>query len=755
MSRKVWFNERLRHAYIAIGIALLAGVISLLKPLDVAVWTLQSKLASNPASGEIVFVELQPASEFKRDDGHRALAQSVRTLREYGADRIFINVPLHESQVPDADRELRNSLRDNRAHVFLAYSAAETTSALPDYFTDGLVTYDNHYDFDFLGYVWNFDAHGADGRKSLSFALPSFESSREVVAIDGTIDARTIPRLSSATLETALKSLDTSGKTFVIGSDTPEDTVRLANNAHDPSTIAHILAAETLIRGSGQVVFFIWTTIVLGGLLIAGIVFCRERQQRRKFYAAWIALISGGIVAAGLSGVQANFAYPLAIAIIYGIMRAIANYRQRHLYVDPISELPNFSALRRDLEEDADRQFAGVVVVKVLRLDSIFAELAPAERRLYLKQIASRLALTSREAKIYFDGGKYLAFLIGSLGPYDYESHLSGLRAIASQPVVVSGRLIDVAITIGADVSDNATRENRLSSAIAAADQAREAFRPVFVVSDTPADTDSWDHSLTARLAEALAEDRITIKLQPQVDLKTGAYTGAEVLARWQDEDGREIPPARFISQCERMGRLDDLTKRIFEKGLAAAQALQNAGHDITLSINVSAVQFVDERIVEIVESCLHKRPVDPAKIRIEVTETARIEDLETARAIFERLQKRGIRFSLDDFGVGSANLEALQRLPFEEIKIDRMFTLDLLRSRMARAIVAGAIKTASEAGIVCIAEGIEDGDTKALLARMGCDYGQGYFIARPQPVSQFVTTLDLGQGRLFRKKTG
>src|SRR3546814_2336561 len=107
-------------------------------------------------------------------------------------------------------------------------------------------------------------------------------------------------------------------------------------------------------------------------------------------------------------------------------------------------------------------------------------------------------------------------------------------------------------MTIGVDQSENKSPSSRISSAIAAADQAREAYSPVFIITDFEADSEEWDYSLQSRLEDALSENRIWIKLQPQIDLQSGRIVGAEALARWVDEQRGEISPARFILQCER-----------------------------------------------------------------------------------------------------------------------------------------------------------------------------------------------------------
>ncbi|GMM93985.1 EAL domain-containing protein [Qipengyuania sp. MTN3-11] len=754
-------SERARHATIAIVLALFASAIALMKPLDIAIWALQSKIVEREASGDIVLVEMDRVRDDDTGQFNRSLSDAIERLLAQDVGRIFVNLPLNRSSSAASDQRLRALLRSNPDRITVAHpgvSDERPTAAAggsDPFFTDRLKTLDSSYELDFLGYVWEFPRYGDDRRKTLSFGLASRDTRLDKVAIDTSIEAKSIPRLSREELSTELATMDAENRTFVIGTKFLSDEVRIGKNGYDTTSVAHILAAETLDRGGGLIISG-WILVLLNGVaLLAALRFARRRRHRRAFYFAWTFAFCAAIVLFAIFGLRGYFADTTLIFAIYGGMRGIANYRTRHMFVDPVTKAPNFLALRRDLEADSSHATAGIVAVKILRLDAIFAGLSLREKRLYLQHIAKRLGLTDQTAKIYFDDGKYFAFLTKNVGTTENQAHLAGLRAIASQPVSVEGRSLDVAITIGADFSFEASIEHRLSSAISAADQAREAFRPVFIISSSANPGDDWDHSLTARLAEALAQDRIKIKLQPQVALGNGEIVGAEALARWQDTDGREIPPSSFISQCEQMGRLDDLTKRIMDRSMDTSRLLQNRGHDLSISVNVSAVQFVDDRIARIVEDGIERHGIDPSRLKLEITETARIEDFRIAEQIMDRLRNRNIRFSLDDFGVGSANLEVLHRLPFEEVKIDRMFVKDLARSKMARSIAEGVLGICEGIGVNSVAEGIEDVETYRLLRELGCKVGQGYFIAKPQWISHFVATLDIPKGKMFQHSYG
>ena len=748
VNRKFVPEERLRHALIALTIALLAGFMTLLRPVDVFGWLVQAKLFENEASGEFVYVRTPLPAE---DTGlyNRTVLDTIETLRAAGAERIFVNLPLQRSDSPRTDARLRATIAENQGQIFLTesfeqdYKDSDRIPPTSSYFTRNARVFASDYDADFLRFVWGFDKfedqQPKGGLVPLSFALADAGSARNNVLIDYTIRASTIPTIGSDSLAAGLSSIGSTDKTFVLGTDSFGADIRAPGVDTVSPTLIHILAAETLLRGSGHRLPWFAITLLLGMALALGVRLTHSKRQRRIFYVGWCSFVAALFVAVAYLGIKAVFADLLLFALIYAIFRAVAGYRRRHLAIDPLTRLPNFSALNQDLCGDDKAASDCLVIAKVARLESIFVGLNTSERRQYLREVCNRLALGDRDRTVYYNGGKYLAFVCDASGIPDLEAHLEGLRAIVSQPVRLTGKSLDVAITIGADSSTKDPIDQRLSSAIAAADQAREVYKPVFVVGN---DREDWDHSLTSKLMQALADDQIAIKLQPQVNLATRSFVGAEVLARWRDPDGVDVPPSSFIVQCERMGRLDSLTRRIFEKSCRAMGSIQEQGLQPRIAVNVSAVQLVDDRIVRIARETLGDFRTDPSLVTIELTETARIEDFRIAREIVENLKNEGFKLSLDDFGVGSANFEAWFELPFDEIKIDRKFVAGLDRSPRATAIVSGIIHSAREAGIAVLAEGIEDRLTYERLAEMGCTYGQGYYISRPLWLTEYIAIL-------------
>lgn len=767
LIQRYFANVRLRHAAVAILLAALMAGVTILRPLDIAIWSLQSKLFSHAPSGEIVLVTDQSGqAEYSRANINRRLLNAIERLDEQDAKLIVIHSPLQRSRSLQIDQALRAALERNRDRIFLTrpirddIDENELVEAGSPFFERGMRIASSDIQADFLGLVWGIDAAYSDGKNdypSVWNAIAHDGRADAAICPDYSIDTSQLPQVNLAALSsgepTAIEAVR--GKTVVLEGFGRDRRSLKAPDEYDGDVspgLVQIISAETALRGVGQSVVS-WVTIPAFGLaLLIGLCLFRSDLARRRFYAVWLSAFAVAFVLSAAAGMRVMLADPLFIALAYAIVRATFNYRHRHLYRDPRSRLPNFAALRRDLESAADFEGTAIVVVKIARLDAILATLGQHEQGHYMRQIATRLTLGDAKMTVYHDGGKYFAFLLTEADYPDLLAHLEGLRAVASQAVNLAHRTIDVAMTIGVDQSDNKAPSSRISSAIAAADQAREAYHPVFIISDFEADSEEWDYSLQSRLEDALSDNRIWIKLQPQINLQSGLFVGAEALARWVDEERGEISPARFIPQCERAGRLDELTKRILRLSLEASRSMQDEGLPARVSVNVSAIQFVDHRIADLVERKLAEIGADPASIIIEITESARIENFTVAREIMERLARSGIKFSIDDFGISSANLEALYRLPFSELKVDRLFANSVASDAAARAIVANMFNLSRDLGLTSVAEGIDSLATLEILRDLGGDLGQGFYIAMPQTFSLVKETMRLQRDNAIQR---
>jgi EAL domain-containing protein (putative c-di-GMP-specific phosphodiesterase class I) len=349
-----------------------------------------------------------------------------------------------------------------------------------------------------------------------------------------------------------------------------------------------------------------------------------------------------------------------------------------------------------------------------------------------MRLIANRLRIVDETLTVYSNGGSHFAWLPEFSGPEQLRSHLIGMRAVFASALRIDDLSVDVGITFGADISEEASAGKRISSALAAAEKTTEAGSPVILANHASDEERRWNISLQARLDEAMKSGEIYLAYQPQFDLETGRMFGVEALARWDDPERGEIPPSYFIEQCEQVGRMHALTKKVFEVGLRAVSESPFADMNFNLSMNVSATMLDDFEIVRLLEESLAASRVAAKNVTIEITETARVADLETAGLVMSEIKGLGVRLSADDFGVGAASFEPFLQLPFDELKIDRMFVSRIESDRKARKIVEHLVNLGRDLDILVLAEGVEDQATFELVRSLGCPAAQGYKLGRP-----------------------
>jgi EAL domain-containing protein (putative c-di-GMP-specific phosphodiesterase class I) len=241
-----------------------------------------------------------------------------------------------------------------------------------------------------------------------------------------------------------------------------------------------------------------------------------------------------------------------------------------------------------------------------------------------------------------------------------------------------------------------------------------------------------------ARLRRALAEDLFVLHFQPIVSLRDGRVAHHEALLRLDDDpDGRLIAPGSFLPAAERYALVREIDRMVLGKvaALLAAEQGEHGERPPSIAMNVSALSVTDgEMLSEIKRELAHHR-VDPARLVIEVTETAAISDMARARDFCAGVQALGCAIALDDFGAGFGSFQYLKRLPFSYLKIDGDFIRGLPGSRTDQLVVEALVAVAAGMGRRTIAEFVGDEATMSMLRDMGVDYAQGFEVGRPRPL--------------------
>ena len=252
-------------------------------------------------------------------------------------------------------------------------------------------------------------------------------------------------------------------------------------------------------------------------------------------------------------------------------------------------------------------------------------------------------------------------------------------------------------------------------------------------------DKSTRQQHLSMEVAAALNASSFELHLQPQIHLGTGLCIGAEALLRWRRSVNDWVAPPLVIAMIERAGLRPAFNRWLFNHTMQIAQDLSTAGIDAPISINLSAGDLQDNDLAMLLEQAMQTFNVTPQRVRLEITETALVNQTENAQSLVAQLGAIGVALSIDDFGTGYSGMTHLRLLPVREIKIDQMFVLSIAESEIDRSIVQAILDLGRRLEITVIAEGVETADAARVLHGMGCEAAQGYLYGRPMPVSDFI----------------
>ncbi|WP_244607173.1 EAL domain-containing protein [Bosea sp. CS1GBMeth4] len=244
--------------------------------------------------------------------------------------------------------------------------------------------------------------------------------------------------------------------------------------------------------------------------------------------------------------------------------------------------------------------------------------------------------------------------------------------------------------------------------------------------------------ALEAEIRGALERDQFELFYQPQIRLADQAIIGAEALIRWRHPVRGLIPPGEFVPVANQSPLSEALANWVLATACRQSRHWQKAGTPIRIGVNLSPSQLQGSELPATVAALLDDTGLDPGLLELEVTEDILLDDAERAQAIFREIRALGVRIAFDDFGTGYGSLSYLKAFRLDTLKVDQTFVRHLLKDDGDAAIVRATIDLGHSLGLSIIAEGIEDAETAARLAGMGCDEGQGYRFGRPMPAADF-----------------
>jgi EAL domain-containing protein (putative c-di-GMP-specific phosphodiesterase class I) len=247
---------------------------------------------------------------------------------------------------------------------------------------------------------------------------------------------------------------------------------------------------------------------------------------------------------------------------------------------------------------------------------------------------------------------------------------------------------------------------------------------------------------MEADLRHAIEDEQLLLYYQPKVDVKSAHIMGVEALVRWQKPEGTLVFPDQFIPLAEETGLIISLGQWVLKEACAQLARWQAQGMWIQMAVNVSAKQFHDGHLMQLVNDTLKDNGVDAKYLTLELTESLLMENPDHTVEILNQLRTLGLKLSMDDFGTGYSSLSYLKHLPLHELKIDSSFLSGIISKSEDHALISAMIYLAHEFGLKAVAEGVEDQKQLDLLNSLNCDEYQGYFFSRPVPVEDLTPML-------------
>ncbi len=352
-----------------------------------------------------------------------------------------------------------------------------------------------------------------------------------------------------------------------------------------------------------------------------------------------------------------------------------------------------------------------------------------------LKELAERLQHVVRTSDTVARlGGDEFAVLLPQIDSVDQAMELAKriLAVFQQQFVLDDGVALDVGCSIGIAISPmHADERGKLMQCADVAMYRAKAGTQKIIIYDQSKDTNSVRQlTLSSELRQAIRDCTLAMEYQPQLDIRSQLIKSVEGLARWRHPTLGYVPPDEFVAHAEQGGLIAELTRWTLETALTQLTNWQANGVDLSLGINLSAKILIDPTLPDVLGSLLRDARISPRKLVLEITESALMVDPDLARQIVSELAGLGVRLSIDDFGTGYSSLAYLQKLPLDEIKIDKSFVFGMLESHNDGVIVRSTIDLAHNLGLEVVAEGVENVDHIDALARLDCDKAQGFCIS-------------------------
>ncbi|MBH5370877.1 bifunctional diguanylate cyclase/phosphodiesterase [Bradyrhizobium glycinis] len=422
-------------------------------------------------------------------------------------------------------------------------------------------------------------------------------------------------------------------------------------------------------------------------------------------------------------------------------------------HYDALTDLPNRTLfceqIERELAKVADGCQFALLYIDVDEFKGINDSLGHHVGDELLKAIAGRLRGCLKQGDLIarLGGDEFAVIQTGIQSPADVLSFVTRIYQAIRQPYHCLGHQLstDASIGIALAPQDGADLDQLIKNADLAMYGAKAEGRRTHRFFEPAMDASAKARlSMEQDLRQALVNGGFEIHYQPLVDLRTNEVSGCEALLRWRHPERGMVSPAEFIPVAEDTGLINELGDWVLR--MACNEAATWPAH-VRVAVNVSPVQLKCDTLALRIASALAASGLDPRRLELEITEAVLIRDDEAALSILHQLRSIGVRIALDDFGTGYSSLSYLKRFPFDKIKIDRCFVVDIAEASGSPVIVQAVVNIAAASSMTTVAEGVETEAQRDMLRALGCTQMQGYLFSAPKPASEVRKLFGAGDG--------
>ena len=742
--RKFLKKPRVRIVFWAALTGVLVGLTGIAQPAEDVVSSIRWSLRSEKSDGQIVVVaqDNHTIEQLGSIDVSRGNdADVLKHLFAAGADRVFFDRSAMASSGDADDKRFIGELKAAPGRVFLAAGSSPDgppgnyAGKLPlKKFRDhaGVVSMLIYYRPFNLNVLLPMASDSPVGKiPSLSAAMAGVQGEPDQsYSPDFSIDVTSFPTLSYINvMRGRFDPGVVRGKTILIIPSAAgfNDIHSIPGQRIDaPGGYFYAIGAETLKHGLPKELGWLPPFLLVLAVVISGL-------GRGRVLGAY--RLTGLVLTLGATPflfdvlrIKVDVIPALAVALVAVVRMRNLDRVEEAGETNAGSGLPSVHALRNSDELKSHI----LVALKIRNYGAIIGSFAEHVEGQLANEIVRRIRISDEDVTVYHEGGMFV-WLSNIRSTFDLFENLEGLHRIVQNGIQVGGLDIDLSFNCGVDSEFDRPLSSRIASAMQSAEEAVRNDELVYQ-HDSRKHEAQWEISLLTSLDRAIDNGEVWVAYQPKLDLRTNRICGVEALVRWTHPERGPISPEKFIRIAEEFHRIERITRFVINDAVRSGVELQRLGHDLTISVNISAQLLRNPGLPGMIADILADHGLPPDRLILEITETDRLDRSSRTFQMLQRLVKSGLHLSIDDFGTGNATIDYLRYLPAGEVKIDKVFISSMESNKEDLLLVQSIIEMAHSLDRTVVAEGVETANALEILKDLHCDIIQGYYLGRPAP---------------------